>query len=85
MSNNPQQAAPESISLAIEEPYETSDGKKVAMLQFNRLIAEYPDDQIVREKIIVALSNFAAWLCIQRKSDGDYFAPRTHCRIQVKS
>ena len=77
MSDNQLQAVPESIYLAIDERQGTSEGKKTAMLQFTRFMAEYPDNQVAEDKIIDVLSDFAGWLCRQRKSDGDYFAPRT--------
>jgi len=73
MSNNPL----ESISFAIDERQKTSEGKRTAMLQFARFIAEYPENQVAEDKIIDVLSNFAGWLCLQRKNDGDYFAPRS--------
>jgi len=73
MSNNPL----ESISFAIDERQKTSEGKRTAMLQFTRFIAEYPENQVAEDKIIDVLSNFASWLCLQRKNDGDYFAPRS--------
>jgi len=72
-----QAVVPVSSSLAIGARDETLDGKKKAMSQFNRFMAEYPEYQITEDTIIDVLSNFAGWLCIQKKSDGDYFAPQT--------
>jgi len=56
MSNNPL----ESISFAIDERQKTSEGKRTAMLQFTRFIAEYPENQVAEDKIIDVLSNFAS-------------------------
>jgi hypothetical protein len=53
------------------------DGKKKVMSQFNRFMAEYHEYQITEDTIIDVLSDFAGWLCIQKKSYGDYFAPQT--------
>jgi len=72
-----QAVVPVSSSLAIGARDETLDGKKKAMSQFNRFMAEYPEYQITEDTIIDVLSDFAGWLCIQKKSDGDYFAPQT--------
>ena len=47
----------------------TTDGKRLAMVHFNNYIAGLNNVEIREENVWDVLTNFAAWLCVQTKSD----------------
>jgi len=55
----------------------TTDGKRLAMVHFNNYIGGLNNAEIKEENVQDVLTNFAAWLCVQTKSDGDFYAAQT--------